>query len=161
MFRILILLFIFSFIPHESLHAQAFIKTIDLFHRMDDDNRPDRLKINQDPGIDSLISRYIINNRKFVNIDGSQGMEGFRIQIYYNSSRTAREESAKARAEFINKFPDIISYTKSEAPGYFMVRAGDYKTKIDGFKDLLIIRKEFPNAYLVPDVINFTDLNNK
>ncbi len=61
----------------------------------------------------------------------------------------------RARADFINKFPDIISYAQYQEPGYFMVRAGNYRTKTEGYKDLLAVRKEFPNAYLVPAVINF------
>ena len=85
-------------------------------------------------------------------------MPGFRIQIYSNSVRSAREESAKAKAKFLSKFPDIPAYAQYQDPGYFMIRVGDYRTKIELFKDLLMIRKEFPNAYQVPDVINFPDL---
>jgi hypothetical protein len=161
MIRINFLVFVFSLISPDFIQGQAFIKTADLFHRPDENTRTGHLIINQNMGVDSLLSRYIITNKKFVNTDGSQGMEGFRIQIYYNSTRTAREESAKARAEFISKFPDIESYAMSEPPSYFMIRVGDYRTKTEGFKDLVMIRKEFPNAYLVPGVINFPDLIKK
>jgi len=82
-------------------------------------------------------------------------MQGFRIQIYYSSVRNAREESAKVRADFINKFPDMISYAQYQEPGWFMVRVGNYRTKTECYKDLLLIREEFPNAYPVPTVINF------
>ena len=37
-------------------------------------------------------------------------MDGFRIQIYNSPNRNAREESGKVRAEFMSKFPDIVSY---------------------------------------------------
>ncbi len=46
-------------------------------------------------------------------------------------------------------------------PGYYKIRVGDYRTRTEGTKDLLMIRKEFPDAYLVPDIINFPDLNKK
>jgi hypothetical protein len=42
-----------------------------------------------------------------------------------------------------------------------MVRAGNYRSKAEGYKDLLAVRKEFPNAYLVPAVINYPGLINK
>jgi hypothetical protein len=161
MIRLILLLSIFSLLSPGFIQGQAFIKTTDLFQRQDDNSRTGQLNINQDPAVDSLISRYIINNKKLVNTDGSQGIEGFRIQIYYNSSRAAREESAKAKAEFISKFPDIESYAMSEEPAYFMIRAGDYRTRTEGYKDLVMIRKEFPNAYLVPCIINFPDLIKK
>jgi hypothetical protein len=138
--------------------SQAFIKTSDLFQKS---SGPGKLVINQDRAVDTLISRYIIAHKKLKTAEGTQGMQGFRIQIYYSSVRNAREESAKARAEFINKFPDIISYTQYQEPGYFMVRTGDYRTKTEGYKYLLMVRKVFPNAYLVPAIINFPDLINK
>jgi len=138
-------------------HSQAFIRTVDLFKRTDD---PGSLNIMQNQAVDTLISRYIISNRKNRTADGP-GMPGYRIQIYYSSVRNAREESAKAMAEFINKFPDIRPYAQYQEPGYFMVRVGDYRTKIEGYKDLIMVRKEFPDAYSVPTTINFPDLNKK
>ena len=93
-------------------------------------------------------------------------MEGFRIQIYNSSNRNAREESGKVRAEFLNKFPeseypDIKSYTQFAQPGYYKIRVGNFRTKTEATKLFLLISKEFPNAYLVPDIINFPDLNKK
>ena len=90
--------------------AQAFVRTTDLFNRPDDNNHSGQLKIIQDPSIDTLISRYILINENIYRDNGQYGMEGFRIQIYSSSNRNAREESNKARAAFISKFPDIASY---------------------------------------------------
>ncbi len=157
MFRKTLLLAVILVIPFGFCRSQAFIKTTDLFKRQD--YTAGRLVIDQDPAVDTLLSRYILASRKNRTIEGTQGMEGFRIQIYYSSVRQAREESAKARAEFINKFPDIVSYAQYQEPGYFMVRAGNYRTKMEGHKYLLMVRKEFPNAYLVPAIINFPDQN--
>jgi len=63
--------------------------------------------------------------------------------------------------EFMKKFPGIISYPLYAEPGYFKIRAGDFRTKTEATKLLLSIRKEFPDAYLVPDIINFPELNIK
>ena len=131
--------------------SQGFITTSELFKKQSGRN----LNIIQDRAVDSLISRYIISNRKIRTTEGTQGMHGFRIQIYYSSVRNAREESAKVRADFINKFPDMISYAQYQEPGWFLVRVGNYRTKTECYKDLLLIREEFPNAYPVPAVINF------
>ena len=101
-----------------------------------------RLHIDQNAAIDSLISRSILSNMK-------NGMSGVRIQIYYSSVRNAREESAKVRADFINKFPDIVSYVEYQEPGWFRVRVGNYHSKVEAYKDLLMIRRSFPDAYLI------------
>ncbi len=154
MIRKLFIYFIISLLSVSLCKSQAFIKTSDLLKRQG--NMSGELNINQDKAIDTLISRYIIANKK-LRTEGQQGMQGFRIQIYYSSVRNAREESAKTRAAFIEKFPDIQSYPDYQEPGWFIVRVGDYRTKTECYKDLFNIRKEFPDAYWVPTVINFPD----
>lgn len=114
-----------------------------------------KLSIQEDPAIDSLINRYILSNARI------NGMQGFRIQVYNSSDKNAREESGKVRAEFMSKFPDIVSYASFERPGYYKIRAGDFRSKVEGTRYLLMVRKVFPDAILVPDIINFPDLNKK
>jgi len=140
--------------------AQSFIKTSDLF-KSSSDTKTGKLNIIQDLAIDSLISRYILVNKNLSAENNHLGMEGFRIQIYMSSNRNAREESNKARAEFINKFPDIKSYIIYAEPGYFKTRVGDFRTRTEATKLFLKISKVFPDAYIVPDFIYFPDLNTK
>ena len=141
--------------------AQAFIKTADLFGKTEKNSNAGQLNIVQDQAIDSLISRYILANDNIYRENGRYGMDGFRIQIYSSSNRNAREESNKARAAFMSRFPDIVSYPLYAEPGYFKIRIGDFRTKTEATKLFLLISKEFPDAYLVPDIINFPDLNTK
>ena len=93
-------------------------------------------------------------------------MEGFRIQIYSSSTRNAKEESSKANQEFLTKFPEseypnLKSYRQFAPPVYYKIRVGDFRTKTEATRLFLLISKEFPNSYLVPDIINFPDLNTK
>lgn len=135
--------------------SQAFVKTSDLF--AGDDNEG-TLQIVQDPALDTLISRYIMmSNRVLQENEGNYGMDGYRIQIYNSSNRNAKDESNKARAEFMNKFPGVASYRKYSEPGYFKVRVGDFRTKAEATKFFLAVSRVFPNAYLVPDIINFPE----
>ena len=150
--------FVFSMflaaVTYSICSAQGMNTTAGLFYRNENEgNSIGQLNIYQDPGIDTLISRYIIYNMKL------NGLEGFRIQVYSSSNKNAREESGKKRAEFISKFPDIKSYASFEPPAYYKIRVGDYRSKIEGTKDLMMVRKVFPDAILVPDIINFPDPN--
>ena len=131
------------------LNAQMFIKTSDLFPVTRRDSHGGELLIKQDPATDTLMSRYILGNR---HLNG--GIEGFRVQIYSKSTRTAREESNKVRAEFMIDFPDIPSYIEYAEPGYFLVRVGDFRTQMEGAKSLAIIKRKYPHAYQVPCIIN-------
>ena len=136
--------------------AQDMYSTTELMHRKNLDFRMGELNIYQDSGVDSLISRYILYNLRL------NGMDGFRIQIYSSSERNAKEESGKVSADFMSRFPDIHCYPPVfDRPSYYKVRVGDYRTRIEGTKFLLMIRKVYPDAYLVPDIINFPDLNKK
>jgi hypothetical protein len=155
----LTVLFLLLFVQKAS--SQAYIRTSDLFARSGETAGVGNLKIVQDPSIDTLISRYILANQNVYRDYGRYGMEGFRIQIYSSSNRNAREESNKARAAFISRFPEIPSYPLYAEPGYFKIRVGDFRTKTEATKLFLKISKEFPDAYIVPDIINFPDLNTK
>jgi hypothetical protein len=141
--------------------SQSIATTSDLF-KSAGKNRAGKLNVIQDPALDTLLNRYILS---FINLEaknnGTSGMDGYRIQIYSNSARNAREESGKIRAEFMSKFPDIDSYPLFEKPGYYKIRVGDFRSKAEATKPFLLISKVFPNAYIVPDFINFPDQNTK
>lgn len=153
-------IFLFCFFA-TVLAAQPVVMTKDLFQRDDPKNRMGELVINQGLPLDTLISRHLLANKNLFKVNNHYGMEGFRIQIYASNNRNAREESNKTRAEFMSKFPDIVSYPLYAEPGYFKIRVGDFRTKTEAMKLFQLISKEFRDAYIVPDVINFPDLNTK
>lgn len=142
--------------------AQAFVKTSNLFLRDDSiNNNMGHLEIYQPLQLDTLISRHILANQNLFKVNNHYGLEGYRIQIYASNNRSAREESNKVRAAFISKFPGTVSYQLYADPGYFKVRIGDFRTKTEAVKLFQQISREFPEAYIVPDIISFPDLNTK
>jgi hypothetical protein len=143
------------------VRAQSVVRSADLFKRTEGNRQVGQLNIIQDPALDTLISRYILGYKNLEEKNGYSGMEGFRIQIYSSANRNAREESAKARAEFMSKFPDIDSYQLFAEPGYWKIRVGNFRTKTEATRLFLLISKIFPDAYIVPDIINLPDLNTK
>jgi hypothetical protein len=164
MIRKFIFLVLVLFLSADLCTAQSFVKTADIFPNTNDDSRSGKLNIFQNPAIDTLINRYILINTNLYKANGYFGMEGFRIQIYRSGDRNAREESNKVRAEFMEKFPDIVSYQIYDNPGWFSIRIGDFRTKSEGLKTYLLILKEFPhnkNIFFVPDFIHFPDLEIK
>jgi len=163
MIRKLILILIILGFSTGISHTQSFVKTTELFRKTDVNNSGGSLNIIQDPALDTLLSRYILANRNLREKYTYAGMYGWRIQIFNSSTRNAREESAKVKAEFMTKFPDleITSDIIFENPGYFKVRVGDFRSKTEATKLFLLISKEFPDAYIVPDFIKFPKLNIK
>jgi hypothetical protein len=157
MLKKLLFLLLFSGFSGGYLAAQTFISTEDLFYRPESNSHIGRLRIYQDPAIDTLIGRYILAKKYQSYNLGYYGMDGWRIQIYASSNRNAREESAKVRAEFMNRFPDIVSYQLYADPGWFKVRVGDFRSKTEAARLFLAISREFPDSYILPDIINFPD----
>jgi hypothetical protein len=161
MIRRSVLIFVILGFSTLFVSSQTIISSSDLFKKKTDDPKAGQLNIIQNPALDTLISRYILANEIQEQKDGYSGVEGFRIQIYNSSNRNAREESAKVRAEFMNQFPDVITYLKFAEPGYYKIRVGNFRSRTEATRTYLIISKKFPNADLVPDIINLQDLNNK
>ena len=148
-----LLLFVFLFASINCVNAQRIIKAESIV-KGDGSYKEGEIVLVQDPAIDTLLTRHIIGNRKH------GGFDGFRIQIFNGSTRSAREEANEENSRFISEFPGIESYLRFDAPNFFKVRVGNYRTKRDALRDFISIKKEFPNAYIVPDIIEFPDLDN-
>lgn len=76
-------------------------------------------------------------------------VDGFTIQIY---SGPRREDALSAKSKMVKEAADLeanIQYTQPK----FRVTAGTYFSKIEAQKDLLRLRRIFPNAILVPEKI--------
>lgn len=80
--------------------------------------------------------------RKFV--------DGFTIQIYSGQNR---EEAISARSKMVIEINDLeasVQYTQPK----FRVTAGRYLSKLEAQKDMLRLKRLFPNAILVPEKIS-------
>jgi hypothetical protein len=110
------------------------------------------LTIYRDPRLETLIHRHIEFNKE------QKGIPGFRIQIFFGSGRTSRDNANEAKAKFLSYFFDKEAYIKYQTP-FYKVRIGDFRTKLEALKMFKRVLRKFPNAYIVPDVINFPDLD--
>lgn len=151
--RILLILIITSFAAG-FCNAQAFIRTAELFSRP---GSRGSLNIDQSSSIDTLLSRYIISKKSIKTSDGNQAIIGVRIQIYQSSVRSAREEANKVMLQFLNDYGDMKAYVQYQDPGWYKVRVGNYRNQTEAYKDLMMIRKQYPSAYAVQDKIPFPD----
>ena len=163
MFRKLLLILVISGVSTLILRSQPIIKTTDLFKNEDANPRAGQLNIYQNPALDTLLSRYIDSFKSIEEKNGGYaGMEGWRIQIFSSSARNAKVESGNILQDFLKKFPEskypeLKYYTQFAVPNYYKVRVGNFRTRTEATKLYLLISKAFPDAYIVPDIINFPD----
>jgi len=154
MVRKTLFIFIITGLTAGLCNAQAFIRTAELFSRP---GSRGSLNIDQSSSIDTLLSRYIISKKSIRTSDGNQAIIGVRIQIYQSSVRSAKEEANKVMLNFLNDHGDIKAYIQFQDPGWYKVRVGNYRTLTEAYKDLMMIRKQYPSAYAVQDKIPFPD----
>ena len=106
------------------------------------------LNVNQDSRLDKMLNWHITKNEKM------DGMEGFRVEIFFSADLDALEQAKNKKVEFLSKFPDYLVHIKYDAPN-FKVRVGDFRTKNEALKLKKDIERDYPMAFIVPDKIKF------
>lgn len=104
----------------------------------------------QDPIIEQIQNSYI----KAWNKVGETN--GYKIQIVAVSGTNSKNTAESERTAFLNTFPEIPAYLSYAEP-YFRIRIGDFKTRLEAYKALLDIQTFYPNAYIVPDKIQYLE----
>ena len=110
------------------------------------------LNVIQDARVDTLVNKYIMVNEFDPDIDG------YRIEIFFESGNQSKNMAIEAKSEFVNKYPEVPSYLLFQPPNY-KVRVGDFRTKMEADKFLKEIKNDYPSAFIVEDKIAFPKLD--
>ena len=105
------------------------------------------IHIVQDEKVDLLVSKHIQINQN------RQGIDGFRIQIFFDSGNNSKIRAQSIHESFLAKYPDVGAYLSFKTPNY-KVRVGDFRTKLDAQRFLNEIIADYPNAWIIDDQIN-------
>ena len=105
------------------------------------------IKIIQDEKVDLLVNKHIQINQ------ARKGIEGFRIQIFFDSGTNSKTRAQSIFDSFKAKNPETGAYLSFKAPNY-KVRVGDFRTRLDAQRYLNSINEEYPNAWVIEDMIN-------
>lgn len=119
---------------------------------------PGRITVMQSAQVDSLVALYGDLHASLMKNPDHKGIPGYRIQIFFDSGSNSSDRAKTASEEFGKKYQDIPSYITWKAPN-FRVRVGDFRTRLEAEKALQTIAKDYPNAWVIKDEINFPNLN--
>ena len=111
----------------------------------------ERTNVHQDKRIDTLLQRHIEINKHL------EGTSGYRIEIFFSSGTGSRSKALQVKTEFLKQFPDETAYMSFQTPN-FKIRVGDFRTKSEALKLEKKISKNYPNAFIVSDIIQFPKL---
>ena len=131
----------------------SFLFTLICFTGLGQKNdQHNNVSIIADPRIDRLAEQYPDIALQIHSIDG------FRIQIFFDSGNFSKRNAEHAREEFLRRYPYVEAYITFREP-YYRVRVGDFRTKLeaDGFRKRIL--QHYPHAFTVNDQINPPPVN--
>ena len=96
------------------------------------------VSLNQDPKFEQLLNeKRKINSSITVN-------DRYKIQIYNGDSESAKKTLSEFRKEFKNYDGTIVFSTPT-----YKVWVGNFKSRIESERNLVEIKKKYPNAFLI------------
>ena len=147
-------LFFFGLMILLSFELSAQVELNEPQNEPEDQGIFQNLNVYQDARIDSLLKNHVeINRRK-------EGTDGYRLEIFFKSGALAREKALDVKTDFLRRYPEINAYISFLSPN-FKVRVGDFRTKNEAIKLKNTIRRDYPNAFVVKDIIQFPELNTE
>ena len=99
------------------------------------------VEIQQPAVLEKLMLSYISGNNK-------KTVEGFRIQVYFDTGRKAKQEAENVRAKLLNDFPNEKVSLEFDEP-YWRVRAGYFRHKHEAVPLMRKLRHQYPNGFIV------------
>ncbi|HPR56847.1 MAG TPA: SPOR domain-containing protein [Bacteroidales bacterium] len=108
--------------------------------------------IHRDDRVDKILKRHIEYNQE------SEGIEGYRIHIFFESGNQSLSKANEAARKYQLLYPEEKAYVSFSEP-YYRVRVGDFRTRFDAEKYLQKISGDYPNAFIIKDRINFPRLD--
>jgi len=107
----------------------------------------------QDPRVDRLVKKHIGFS------DAKDGMDGYKIQIYFDSGNGSKSKAYGQKAKFLSKYPDVGADMVYQEPNY-KVRVGNFRTRMEAQGFLNEIKGDFESAFIVIDVIDLPDIDD-
>ncbi len=105
------------------------------------------ITIKDNAGAGALVEKHIFFNKEHGELPG------YRIQVFAGTSLITAKD---AKALFLQRYADYNASIVFEAPNY-KLRIGNYTNRFDANRDLQELLTEYPNAYVVKDLINIAE----
>ena len=124
----------------------SFSQKNNVFVELQNNNEGGEIKIYESPTIRLEMEKHLELFSK------KKGIFGYRVQIFFGSSKSARNLANEARVKFISSHKDVKAHLEYTNP-YWKVRVGDYRTQSEALFFLQEIKEEYPEAFIVKDII--------
>jgi hypothetical protein len=110
-----------------------------------------QVRIIQNANITSLVKKHL-------EFEGKQnGIPGYRILIYFGIGPEGRQKAFRIRSEMAAKYDGIKCKMKFDGV-YYRVYLGSFRTQSEAIALTEKVEREYPDAYYVPELIEFSEL---
>ncbi len=109
--------------------------------------QPENIKIHYESGIEELLAKHLYFNEVVKTIPG------YRLQIFSGSGNYSKSNAIGERSRFVGKYPSVKAYVVFNTP-YYMVRVGNFRTRLEAESFRQLIFDTYPEAYIVRDDID-------
>lgn len=86
-----------------------------------------------------------------------QVVDGYRVQIFFDSGSNSKKRASDAMDEFIARYPNERVFLSFKAP-YYRVRVGNFRSLAEAVGFQKTISGDYPNAFPVKEKISFKEL---
>jgi hypothetical protein len=153
MFKPLFIAFIFSLlaiVSHTQEYAQIESESPVFNQLFTPGQGHGEVRLVQEKKLDEILRLFMEQNRKL------EGIPCYWIRIYSGSAHDSREKAYETKARFLRKYEGIRNDVVYDDPN-FKVYIGGYRSKSETLKLLNRVKKDFPTAFIVYDIIDFPE----
>ena len=111
---------------------------------------PEQVVVRQSPAVRAALAKQVEGN-------AGESYSGFRIRLYFASTRAAREESAAVIRRFNTMYPGIQAYRSYASPN-FKVTVGNFRSRLEAEILLRQIKADFPDAFIVRERFKYPSI---
>lgn len=112
-------------------------------------SQSENITITNEKGIEDLLRKHLQYNEAMKTIPG------YRLQIFSGSGNYSKSNAINERARFMGRYPFTNAYVIFNTP-YYIVRVGNYRTRLEAEAFRQHIIDIYPEAYIVRDDIELS-----
>ena len=111
---------------------------------------PSGVSVKQSAAVRKALSSQVASNSK-------KTVNGYRIRLYFDSAKNAREASASVITRFNRMYPHIQAYRTFSSPN-FKVTVGNFRTRVEAEYLLRSLKADFPDAFIVREKFKYPSI---
>ena len=114
-------------------------------------NTGSKITLIQHEDITKLVDKHLYEEGR------KRGIAGYRIRLFSASGAQARKDGEAVMSSFLSKYENIKPYFGFDTPNWRLY-VGDFRTQSEAAKQLKLLERDFPDAFIVRSRINYPPL---